>query len=285
MHRQPWINRKIFGPLYWPLTLGLIAIVAAPLAYAILISLTPDSEVRAGNLLPTTVKWHNYVRMWSTLPLARDLANSLVVCLASGCLAVLLGLGLAYGLSRFAFRGRKGILIGLLCAHSIPHVMLLLPLFVLLASIQQAIHTVFIGSRWALVLVYLTFALPFAGWLIFTYLAGVGEEVEEAARLDGCTRFQVLYHIVVPMIRPAIAVSFVFSFLTAWSDVLFASVLTDKATRTVAVGVQTFIGQSSGEVFWGQLLAASLLNAAIVATLFAFCQRYLVGGLTAGAVQ
>jgi multiple sugar transport system permease protein len=135
-----------------------------------------------------------------------------------------------------------------------------------------------------LIAVYLTFAIPLSAWLLFTYLSSLPADIEDAASVDGCSPAKVLRYVVIPLLKPGLMVSFLFSMLLSWSDVLFASVLTTNTTRTVAVGLQAFLSGESGNAFWGSLMAASLLNALLIAVLFLVCQRFLVRGLTAGAV-
>jgi len=118
--------------------------------------------------------------------------------------------------------------------------MLLLPLFVLFASIQAALHFRLVGTYEAVIITYLTFALPFATWLMVSYLGSIPVDLEEAALCDGTTRVQALWRVIVPLVLPGMVVALVFAFLTGWSDVLFASVLSSPATRTLAVQLQAF---------------------------------------------
>jgi ABC-type glycerol-3-phosphate transport system permease component len=133
----------------------------------------------------------------------------------------------------------------------------------------------------------MTFALPFATWLLLSYFGNIPLDLEEAALVDGATRYQVLTRVVLPLLLPGLVVAFVFSFLLAWSDVLFASVLTVENTRTLAVGLQAYTaaGESGAPVYWGQLMAASLMSEVPIVAIFLVVQRYIVSGLTGGAVK
>jgi ABC-type glycerol-3-phosphate transport system permease component len=219
--------------------------------------------------------------------LGRGLANSLVICGLSSAIAVVFAVGAAYVLSRFDFRGRFPYLYSLIALQSVPHVMLLLPLFVLFSSIQTAIPFRLIGTYQGPVITYLTFALPLATWLMVSYLSSIPVELEEAALVDGATRFQALRKVVVPLALPGMVVALVFSFLVGWNDVLFASVLTSPDTRTLAVELQTFsAAQAGGSLpLYGQLMGASVVSALPVVILYMVFQRYLIGGLTAGGVK
>lgn len=261
--------------------------ILVPILYMCLVSITPDAQVGGGSLWPTRIAWNNYVMMWQTIHLARDIRNSLIISISTGVFATLVALGAAYVLSRFRFRGRKTFLLSLITMQTIPGVMLLLPLFVIIVIVQDALGTQLVGSYGTVILTYMTFALPFATWLLLSYMSNIPSELEEAGLVDGCTRLQVVRHIVFPLALPGMVVTFVFSFLLAWGDVLFASVLTSPTTRTLAVGLQAYVasGEGGGEVYWGQLMAASLASGLPIVIIFLLFQRYITGGMTSGAVK
>jgi ABC-type glycerol-3-phosphate transport system permease component len=264
-----------------------VTVITLPIAFMLLLSITPDPEIGAGRLMPSHWAFDNYAKMWTTVNLGRGLANSLVICGFSSTFAVVFAVGAAYVLSRFNFRGRFPYLYSLIALQSVPHVMLLLPLFVLFSSIQTAIPFRLIGTYQGPVITYLTFALPLATWLMVSYLSSIPVELEEAALVDGATRFQALRKVVVPLALPGMVVALVFSFLVGWNDVLFASVLTSPDTRTLAVELQTFsAAQAGGSLpLYGQLMGASVVSALPVVILYMVFQRYLIGGLTAGGVK
>ena len=261
-----------------------VTVIALPIAFMLLLSITPDPEIGAGRLIPSHWAFDNYAKMWTTVNLGRGLVNSLVICGLSSTIAVVFAVGAAYVLSRFDFRGRFPYLYSF---QSVPHVMLLLPLFVLFSSIQTALPFRLIGTYQGPVITYLTFALPLATWLMVSYLSSIPVELEEAALVDGATRFQALRKVVVPLALPGMVVALVFSFLVGWNDVLFASVLTSPDTRTLAVELQTFsAAQAGGSLpLYGQLMGASVVSALPVVILYMVFQRYLIGGLTAGGVK
>jgi ABC-type glycerol-3-phosphate transport system permease component len=265
----------------------LVTVITLPIAFMLLLSITPDPEIGAGRLIPSHWAFDNYAKMWSTVNLGRGLANSLVICGLSSTIAVIFAVGAAYVLSRFDFRGRFPYLYSLIALQSVPHVMLLLPLFVLFSSIQTAIPFRLIGTYQGPVITYLTFALPLATWLMVSYLSSIPVELEEAALVDGATRFQALRKVVVPLALPGMVVALVFSFLVGWNDVLFASVLTSPDTRTLAVELQTFSAAQAGGALplYGQMMGASVVSALPVVILYMVFQRYLIGGLTAGGVK
>lgn len=276
-----WNNVRRVG-----ITIFAIAILL-PIAYVILVSLTPDTQVGDGSMFPTHIAWGNYVKMWQTIALARDIKNSVIISGLAGVFATIVALGAAYVLARFRFSGRKPFLVSLVTMQTVPQVMLLLPLFVIFVIIQNAIRVHMVGQYYTVILTYMTFALPFACWLLLSYMYNIPIELEEAGMIDGCNRWLVVRHIVFPLMLPGMVVAFVFSFLLGWSDVLFASVLTDSSTQTVAVGLQAYVasGESGGDVYWGQLMAASLTSGIPIIVIFLFVQKYIMGGLSAGSVK
>lgn len=268
-------------------TIALAIFVLVPIAYALLLSVTPDAEVGGDNLIPSHWAFGNYLQMWNTVNLAQGLVNSLIISIIASVIAVILAVGAAYIITRFRFRGRLLYLYSLIGLQTVPGVMLLLPLFVLFASVQATLHFRLVGTYEAVIITYLTFALPFATWLMVSYLGSIPVDLEEAALVDGATRLQSLWQIIVPLALPGIVVALVFSFLTGWNDVLFASVLTAPETRTVAVQLQVFSSAQEGGALplYGQLMGASVVSALPVVVLYMIFQRYLIGGLTAGGVK
>lgn len=277
---------------WWPRVMnGVIVLVglwvAVPLLYMIVLSISPDSQIGGGRLLPTRIAWDNFASMWTTISLAKNLKNSIVISAGTALLATAVALGMAYVLGRFRFRGRRTILYALITLQTIPGVMLLLPLFIVIAALQDSLAVHLVGQYYTVILTYLTFALPFSAWLLLSYFHTLPKELEEAARIDGAGRWDVLRYVVFPLMLPGMVVTFVFSFLLAWNDVLFASVLTNQTTQTLGVGLEAFLSTATlgAQPYWGQLMAASLVSAAPVVILFLFFQRYLVGGLTLGGVK
>ena len=268
-------------------TAALAVLVLIPIAYTILLSVTPDTEIGGASLLPSHWAFSNYLQMWSTVNLALGLTNSLIIAGFASIIAVILAVGTAYILTRFTFRGRRPFLYSLVGLQTIPSVMLLLPLFVLFASIQAALHFRLVGTYPVVIITYLTFALPFAIWLMVSYLGSIPVDLEEAALVDGATRLQALWRVIVPLSLPGMVVALIFAFLIGWNDVLFASVLTSPETRTLAVQLQAFSSAQEGGALplYGQLMGAAVVSALPVVILYMVFQRYLVGGLTAGGVK
>ena len=184
----------------------------------------------------------------------------------------------AYALSRFEFRGRRTGLTSFLVVQMFPATLLLMPLYVLLHRLGL------LGSIFGLVLVYATTAIPFCVWTLKGYFDTLPRELEEAARIDGASSAGVFFRVVLPLSRPGLAVTALFSFMTAWNEFILASTfMTDDASYTLPVVLKSVVGKYSAD--WGVFAAGAILTSIPVMALFYVLQRYLVGGLTAGGVK
>jgi multiple sugar transport system permease protein len=281
--RMSYVN-----PLGWwryLLALAYLAFVLAPFFYMGLVALQTDSGAGSGDFLPSQPQWVNFTRIWQTVDLGLYLRNSLIVSTSTGVVASLLALGAAYVVARFRFPFRNVFRTSLLATQTVPGILLLLPLFVIYIIIQHSIELRIVGTYWGLVLTYMTFALPFAIWLLSVYVKSLPVELEEQAMVDGANRFQVIRHVTLPLAIPGIVVTFVFSFLLAWNDILFASVLTNPDTKTLGPGLQYYVSDSFSIPYWNLLMAASLVVAVPAMILFLVVQRYIVAGLAAGSLK
>jgi multiple sugar transport system permease protein len=265
------------------LALAYAAFVLLPIVYMVLVSL--QDAVTAGDVVvPRQIHWQTFVEMWRTVDLGVYLRNSLLIAVLTGLSASVLALGAGYVVARFRFRFRNAFRVALLATHTVPGVLLLLPLFVIYVIIQHALSVRIVGSYFGVVLTYMTFALPFSIWMLSVYIASLPGEIEEQALVDGANRFEVLRYITFPLAVPGMVVTFVFSFLLAWNDVLFASVLTSPATRTVSVGLQSYLAENQLPL-WNQLMAASIVSAVPAVILFMVVQRWIVAGLSSGSLK
>jgi trehalose/maltose transport system permease protein len=281
------VHRLLPRPLQVTVIVVLLAVILGPVSYIVFSSVSSDLSVAAGKYLPTKLDFSNYRKIWDTVDLTAGLKNSLIVAGSVALVCALVSTATAYVLVRFQFLGRIAILRGLLALQSIPGTLLLLPVFVLFASASTWFGFQVIGTRWALFITYLTFALPFSTWVMVTYLRSLPRELDEAARIDGANAGQTLLRIVLPLSWPGLVVSAIFAFLQGWNDVLFASVMTNSDSRTAAVALQVFGASQEGGAIpvYGQLMAAALVCALPVVVLYLVFQRFLVGGLTAGGVK
>jgi multiple sugar transport system permease protein len=154
---------------------------------------------------------------------------------------------------------------------------------VIFVNIERSFGITLYGTYLGLIITYLTFSLPFSIWMLVGYFNAIPRELEEAAMTEGATPLGALFRILIPVSMPGIIAVAIYAFITAWGEVLFASVLTTDSTRTLAIGLRNYSSQTN--VYWNQLMAASIVVSAPVVVAFLLLQRYIVGGLTAGGVK
>ncbi|MFF3665597.1 carbohydrate ABC transporter permease [Microtetraspora malaysiensis] len=265
--------------------LGLLGLFTLTPLYVMATSaLKPLRDVQGDfHWIPVTITLRSFSDMWRTVPLAHYFVNSLVVSSISAVASVVVAVFAAYAVSRYRFRGRQIFSVAVLSTQMFPGILFLLPLFMIFVNLGNALGVELYGSRLALIITYLTFSLPFSIWMLVGYFDSVPAALDEAAQVDGSGPIGALLRVVVPAAMPGIIAVTIYAFMTAWGEVLFASVMTDESTRTLAVGLQAYATQN--DVYWNQVMAASLVVSVPVVAGFLLLQRYLVQGLTAGAVK
>jgi multiple sugar transport system permease protein len=258
--------------------------VLFPLYVMVSTSLKPLQDVQgAFSWIPTHLTIEPFVDMWSTVPLASYFVNSFIVATIASVLSVIVAIFASYGVSRWRFRGKTVFTTTVLATQMFPGVLFLLPLFLIFVNINNTFGVQLVGTRGGLILTYLTFTLPFSIWMLSGYFDNIPKDLDEAAKVDGASALGTLWRVVLPVARPGVIAVLVYSFMTAWGEVLFASVLTTQDNRTLAVG----LGEYSSEVnvYWNEIMAASLVVSVPVVVGFLLLQRNFVAGLSAGAVK
>lgn len=262
-------------------TLVLFAFIALyPVSRIVTISLRPSDRLlsRSLALVPDGASVQNYISLLTETPFLRWLGNSLLVSIAVTITGVALASTAGYALSRYKFAGRGAALSGILVTQMFPATMLLLPLYIVL--IRLGLLNSYIG----LIVVYTATALPFCVWQMKGYYDTIPASLEEAARIDGASHWQSFFQVILPLAAPALAITALFSFMTAWNEyVVAAVVLQDTELFTMPVGLKLF--QSQLNTQWGLYAAGSLLVSVPVIALFLGLSRFLIGGLTLGAVK
>ncbi|WP_432139708.1 carbohydrate ABC transporter permease [Streptomyces sp. bgisy154] len=263
---------------------GLTVFVLLPVYVMLSSSLKPLEDVSEKfQWIPSGLTVRPYVDIWETVPLADYFVNSLIVSGAATVCSVAIAVFAAYAVSRYDFRGKRVFTVTVLSTQMFPGILFLLPLFLIYVNIGNATGIALFGSRGGLILTYLTFSLPFSIWMLIGYFDSIPRDLDEAAEVDGCGPVGALFRVIVPAAVPGIIAVAVYAFMTAWGEVLFASVMTNEATRTLAVGLQGY--STLNDVYWNQIMAASLVVSVPVVAGFLLLQRYLITGLTAGAVK
>lgn len=232
------------------------------------------------SLFPSAFTLDNFTRVLTspTIPFATQFRNSTVVALGTTALVIVAGVWGAYALARLRFRGKRAFSVSLLLIQLFPGVLLIIPMFVVMVNLHLA------NSLFGLMIAYSTGNLPFVVWLLRGYFLAIPQELEDAARIDGCTSLGVIFRVVLPVAAPGIAAAATLAFVNAWNEFLFAYVLiNDDTKRVLAVGLSGYIDQFSTD--YSGLFAMATLTTLPVVLVFMVFQRYLVGGLAAGAVK
>jgi ABC-type glycerol-3-phosphate transport system permease component len=258
---------------------ALVLAVAFPFYRAVAGSLTPEAQLFGGApLWPDPPVLYHYRALFTERQFWLPIRNSLIVAGATTILCVTLGSFCAYALARLRFRGKALLLGAILAVSMFPQIAVVSPLFLLLRSVRL------IDTYPGLVLPYLTFAMPLTVWLLVGYFRQLPAELEEAAMVDGASRFRAFREVIVPLALPGLAATAILTFVYSWNEFLFALSFTLGPERqTVPVAIALFRGQY--QVPWGQVLAAAIVATAPVAVLVLAFQRRIVQGLTAGAVK
>lgn len=278
--------RETFGVKLFRIIVLLILslFTVLPVYVMVISSLKSLADVQgAFSWWPSKITIQPFLDIWTTVPLASYFINSLIVAGASTILSLAIAVFAAYAVSRYRFAGRSAFTTTILSTQMFPGVLFLLPLFLIFVNINQVIGVQLVGTRLGLIITYLTFSLPFSIWMLSGYLDGIPRELDEAAKVDGSGPLGALFRVVLPAARPGVIAVAIYSFMTAWGEVLFASVLTTQDNRTLAVGLQLYSTQVN--VYWNQIMAASLVVSVPVVIAFLLLQRNFVAGLTAGAVK
>lgn len=274
-----------FARWFRRISLGLIALFAVfPLFVILETTVKPLRDVQnTWQWVPSHITFAPYAQIWTTIPLFHYFINSVIVSTISTVVAVTLAVFAGYAISRFQFRGRRLFSLAVLSTQMFPGILFLLPLYLIYVNIGRTIGINLYGSYLGLIITYLTFALPFSVWMLAGFFASIPTTLEEAAMVDGTGYWGALLRIVIPVARPGIVAVAVFSFMTAWGEVLFASVLTTQSTRTLAIGLQEYATQ--GNTAWNELMAAAVVVSIPVVVGFLALQRHLIRGLTSGSVK
>ncbi len=231
------------------------------------------------SLIPQHISLDNFKEIIYDKPFLLWLKNSVIVSGVTTISSLFLATTAGYAFSRFKFPGQKEGLLALLVTQMFPGVLMIIPQFILISSVLHLY-----GSLWGLVIIYSTTALPFSIWILKGYFDTIPISLEESARIDGASRSRVFWQIIIPLSKPSIAITALFSFMTAWNEfILAATFLDSEAKYTLPIGLKQMVGEFGAE--WGHFAASSILVAIPVVVLFMIFQKFLISGLTAGGVK
>jgi ABC-type glycerol-3-phosphate transport system permease component len=251
-----------------------------PVLYMVLASFTSQSFLFSSQLIPSLgdLSIDNYVSVLSRGQFQQYFVNSLIVATATTLLVLTVGVFAGYSMSRFDYPGRNGLLYAFLSTQMLPIVLILIPFYVLMFSLNL------VDSLLGIIIAHSVIGIPLGTWLLKGYIDDIPESLDEAAKMDGCSHIQVLYRVIVPLAMPGIAVAGFYTFILSWNDFLLVSVLSQTAgTRTLPFGLQLF--QSQNAVAWNLLITAAVITMAPVIALFAVAQKWVVEGLASGGMK
>jgi len=265
-------------PVLWVVTIALSGRQSLALADLPADPTTFD-RLRAILPWPSRWSWDNFRAVMSDQPFATWLLNSTLVAIATTVVGVALSCTAAYAFSRFKFPGRRAGMMSFLVSQMFPGTLTLIPLYIII------VQWLGLGStRLGLIIVYATTSIPFSVWMLKGYFDTIPKELEEAAIIEGAGPGTIFWRIVLPLAKPAIAITALFSFMTAWNEFILAATFMDKEEMyTAPVGLRFFVGGFQQQ--WGYFAAGSIIVSIPVVALFFYLQKYLVSGLTAGSVK
>lgn len=276
-------NKKvtIFKFINTIIVILIISLMVAPFFIMVSTSLKSYEEVTKWppTWIADVLRWENFSTVWSQEGnIKRAFINSLIVSLSTMLLCTVLGTFAAYGVSRFKFKGKKPFLFFIMITQMFSAVILIGPMYKIIIELNL------LNTYFAMIIPNTAFGLPMTVWLLYGYLEGISENLEEAAMLDGCTRLQAVIKVLMPMIAPGIITSGLFAFIVSWNDLLFAQTfITKPEMRTLPIALTSY--KTLFQTDWHKMMAASLISVIPVFILFLIIQKYLVKGLATGGIK
>jgi arabinogalactan oligomer/maltooligosaccharide transport system permease protein len=277
-----WLSR-----VGWRHAVGIAAVLFAlfPIVFVVSAALNPLGTLSSTSLMPTGASLENFVNLFKTQPFEHWFVNSVLIAGLAAAVSVFLSALAAYAFGRMRFRGRRVGLLSLLLIQMFPQFLAIVAIFLIFANVTELYPAIGFNTPWGLTLLYLGGALGVGTWLTKGFFDTVPREIDESATMDGASHSQIFYQIMLPLVAPILAITGLLSFIGTINEFLIANVfLTDAESKTLAVGMYGMVAGERNNNF-GMFCAATLLTAIPTVLLFQFLQRYIVSGLTAGAVK
>jgi multiple sugar transport system permease protein len=276
--RRRWTNRALNA-----LTYAVLLVMMAPVFWLVASSTQTSGQLANGDYDLLSPTFQAFSDMWTSVDFERYLANSIVICTGAAALATAFASSAGYALARFRFRGDRAYGLTVIGTQLIPGSLFLLPVFLGFVWLKQNTPIALLDTHLGMILVYTAFFTPLAIYFMRAFFQAIPRELEEAAMVDGCTRLGAFARVVIPNAAPGLLATFVYAFLFAWDELMFATALTEQDAETIPIGIRNFIGNYSEE--YDQLMAAGVVSTIPVIVAFFATQRWLIRGLTAGAVK
>ncbi len=271
------VGRKI---IFYAVIVVVSCFILFPIFWMIMTSIKPPTKIFTYPpiFFSFTPQLSNFSKAWTEMGLSRLFFNTMKVSLSTAFLTIAISSPAAYSLARLRYPGRETLAHIILLSYMFPGVLVLIPIFLIIARLHL------VDTHLALVIGCTTFSIPFCTWLLRAYFVTLPPDLEDAARVDGCSHFGALVRVVLPLSAPGIAAAAAFAFMSAWGDYLFAlTFISSEMKKTLPPALSTFITRES--INWGLLSAGGVITTIPVIVFFLLLQKYLVGGLTMGGVK
>lgn len=274
------MNKRVKSVLKYLLVISCVVIWLLPIYWMVTTSLKPTSEIYRAvpTLFPQRPTLESYMYLFKNTEFLNGVKNSLVVALTVSTFSIVIGFPASYAIARLRFRMSRTFSTVLLLAYLIPSSVLYIPLYNMVSRLGLS------NSIFALIVIYPVFTLPYVAWVLTPHIRSVSRSIEEASIIDGCNRFQTMFRIVLPSVSPGIISTFIFTFTLCWGEYLYAlvNILSEKS-KTYPLIITSLI---YGDLYpWNQIMAAGTLVCIPVVILYTLANKYIIGGMTAGAVK
>lgn len=274
-------KKKVVGVIRFFVLAFYLLLVVLPIYWMIVTSFKTNAEIVNAQVLtywPRTFTLDNYKGLFSTMNYGTYLKNSVIVTLSTSLVVTVLSIYGGYGLARFKFRGKGVAMVFFLVTQMIPSILVIIPLYVVFSQLHL------IDTYTSLFVFYTVTNLPFCAITMRSFFERIPYALEEAAFVDGCSRGQTLWKVVLPVMFPGIVAVFVFAFIGAWNELIAGTIfLNTQKMWTIPIGLKSLVGKYN--VDWGSMMAGGCLALLPTAIMFIFVQKYIVEGMTAGAVK
>ncbi|MDD2972581.1 MAG: carbohydrate ABC transporter permease [Lachnospiraceae bacterium] len=278
-------DKKLTGKtniIFCIISILLLCLLLFPLFWIIVTSLKTEQEIFQipPTLIPDTLNLKSYAAQVKSgdFNMFSSFANSLVISFGAMAVAVVLSVPASYGIAKYRFQGRKLMLLGFMVTQMLPVSVLLTPMFIMFKNMHVY------NTPLAAILADATIGIPFSVLILKNYFASIPRELEEAAYIDGCNRFTAFVRVLIPIAKPGVMVCAIFSFLYAWGDLAYGmTFIIDQQKRPITAGIFNFMGQYGTK--WSYLTAFAVVTIIPVALIFIFMQKYIISGMTSGAVK
>lgn len=272
-------KEKICRIIAYTFIIIMVILAVTPFIYVILTALKTTEQIYDPNqIIPTYITFENFYHVLFKSNFVRYFMNSVFITVVTTSICMVLSTMAAYGLTRYKIWGSEAIKMGVLMTRMFPGILLCVPFYIIMKNLHL------IDSYVGLIMMYLSFTLPFAIWNTCAFFTSIPWELEEAAMIDGCNRIRAFFSVIIHVAKPGLFVTALLSFITSWDEYMYASIFINTTMKkTLQVGMQDFVGQYS--VDWGLLMSAVVISLIPIFVFFALVQKNLVQGLSAGAVK